>query len=498
MNRREFIASTGALLSIGSFAKTVPPEKYNVLFIAIDDLKPLLGCYGDPLAHTPNIDRLAQEGLVFKRAYCQQAICGASRASLLTGRRPDTTGVYYNPTHFRKNLPDIATLPQHFKNSGYHTQALGKLFHGRNVADEVSWSVPTDWHHHALPYHNQESLDKVITIERGGQTRRSGPSWEASQNDDHEHNDGMMADAAIEFLKNPGDKPFFLAVGFHKPHLPFVAPQKYFDLHPLKKFKLARNPKPTKGVPPMAVQNWGELRNYSDIQDKGPLADKQALELIRAYYAAASFADAQVGCILDALDKEGLRDNTIVVLWGDHGWHLGDHGLWCKHTNFENAVHAPLIVSVPGMKTTGAVSEALIEFVDIYPTLAELCGLPTPDGLEGHSFVPVIKEPKRRWKKAAFYQYPRRLPDGRYSMGYCVRTERYRLTEWVTRDTIDAPNNDEVIALELYDYVKDPLETVNLAQQAEYATTVKELTDILHAGWRNSLPGPSGKGKRTS
>lgn len=327
LSRRDLIlAGVGAAFSRAPFprvfrsayaaktnAKTWPTAvtKPNVLFIAVDDLRPLLGCYGDSQAHTPHIDRLAKEGLLFKRAYCQQAICSPSRSSLLTGRRPDTTRVYYNQTHFRTHIPNVVTLPQHFKAHGYHTQSLGKVYHGKSLDDERSWSVPSAWFTNAPPYHMPESLARVTTITRQGRTRRTGPSWECSDNDDHAHNDGQIADAAIETLQKLKDTPFFLAVGFRKPHLPFVAPKTYFDLHPSEKFRLPANDEAPQGAPAWAMHNWGELRNYVDMPEKGPLSREKAIELIRAYYAATSFIDAQIGRVLKALDENGLRQNTV-------------------------------------------------------------------------------------------------------------------------------------------------------------------------------------------
>jgi iduronate 2-sulfatase len=463
-------------------------SRTNVLFIAVDDLRPAVGCYGDPLAHTPNIDQLAREGVVFTRAYCQQAICGASRASLLTGRRPDTTGVYYNQTHFREHIPDAITLPQHFKSHGYHTRSIGKVYHSRQMDDAVSWSVPSTWFSEVPPYHTAEALARVTTIVRQGRTRRTGPSWEASDNEDSVHKDGHIAEAAVQAIRELKERPFFLAVGFRKPHLPFVAPKKYFDLHPLRKFSLPTHRTAPRGAPSVAMHNWGELRNYTDIPDSGQLTEEKSFELIRAYYAATSFIDAQIGRVLNALDVEGLRDPTVVVLWGDHGWHLGDHGIWCKHTDFERATHSPLIFRAPHVGASGVHSDALVEFVDIYPTLVALCGLPLPDGLEGASLDPLFENPKRPWKKAAFSQYPRRTPDGQFAMGYSMRTPRYRLTEWRTRDSMYAPNNDEVVGLELYDYLEDPDETVNRAGLPENAALVKELREVLRGGWQKALP----------
>lgn len=308
-----------------------------------------------------------------------------------------------------------------------------------------------------------------------------GPSWDAPDVGDDELRDGQTAVAAMDALRKVKGKPFFLAVGFFKPHLPFIAPKRYFDLYPKEKIDLVDYPSPPEGVPELALHNFGELRNYQDIPEKGPVSHEKALELIRAYYASTSYTDAQLGRVVGELDRLGLRDDTVIILWGDHGYHLGDHGLWNKHTNFEKAVHVPLIISVPGQKRAGAKSPRLVEFVDIYPTLCELCDVPPPDGLEGTSFAPLIENPDRPWKKAAFSQYPRTARDVGRAMGYSIRTERYRLTEWKVPGT-------DFHEVELYDYETDPNESVNLASRPEHKAVVARLTKMLHAGWRAALP----------
>ena len=457
-------------------------QKFNVLFIAVDDLRPELTCYGGQ-AKSPNLDALAGRGLLFERAYCQQAVCSPSRTSMLTGRRPDTTRIYDLETHFRTTIPDVVTLPQYFKNNGYFTQSFGKVYHGR-LDDPPSWSVP-----HTPNGANQYADAKVIAAlkgegadmsEVGGKTK--GPAWEIAECEDSQLPDGWIADHAIEALRKikDGGKPFFLAVGFLKPHLPFVAPKKYFDLYPpAEAIDLSPNPKPAKDVPPIALTNFGELRAYTNMpKGKQPVTDQQGRELRRAYYAALSYMDAQAGRVLAELDKLGLRENTIVVIWGDHGWHLGDEGIWTKHTNFEIATRAAMMISIPGMKHAGEKTSALTEYVDIYPTLVELCGLKQPNGLEGTSFVPLIEDPSRPWKKAAFSQYPR---EQKNVMGYSIRTDTWRYTEWVTRDA-----KREVIARELYDQENDPLEKVNIAAQQPEA--VKRLSEQLAKGWKGALP----------
>ena len=489
-------------------------KKYNVLFIAVDDLKPILGCYGSAVVKSPNIDALAAKGLVFNRAYCQQAVCSPSRTSLMTGRRPDSTQVWDLVTHFRNaGLPDVVTLAQHFKNNGYHTEAMSKIYHP-GYDDPPSWSEPT-WMPRqpgGVEWHDPESVkrlrerraaaagDEAPKAKKGKKGKAvsrdvRGPAWEAYDAPDDDYLDGSTANHAVETLQQRAkekDKPFFVAVGFLKPHLPFVSPKKYWDLYKESDIKLADNPQPPKDVPPMAMTTWGELRAYEFIPKEGPLSDEQARKMVHGYYAAVSFLDAQVGKVLGELDRLGLRENTIVILWGDHGWHLGDHGQWCKHTNFEEATHAPLIISVPGQKTAGSKSDALVEFVDIYPSLAELCGLPPPQGAEGVSFVPVIEQPSRSWKPAALSQYPR----AGGVMGYTMRTDKYRYTEWVRgpRDgrKVEAgwPTKweQEVVGRELYDHEKDPEENVNLAGQEGMKGQVDELSRVLHGGWREAKP----------
>jgi len=498
VTRRQFFGTsmagiTGATLlgSIPDLANTAPAKvsKHNVLFIAVDDLKPNLGCYGDPLAKSPNIDRLAAKGLVFTRSYCQQALCSPSRTSLLTGLRPDTTRIYELETHFRKTIPNVVTLPEQFKRHGYHTQAFSKIYHG-GLDDPQSWTVP-HWAPQRPGYATPEGLEIMERLRKEAtaagkniQDRRQAPRglpWEAPDVPDNALADGATADKALEVLREVKDRPLFLAVGFLKPHLPFVAPKKYWDMYDKNKFTLADNPNPPKDSPPIAWTSWGELRAYYGMPKQGPLTDEQARNMIHGYYAAASYTDAQIGRVVDELDRLGLRDNTVIILWGDHGWHLGDHGFWCKHTNYEQAVRAPLLISVPGQKTAGQKSDALVEFVDICPTLFDLCGVPLTDGLEGTSFKPLIENPQRPWKKAAFSQYPHGMKGRGQMMGHSLRTDRYRLTEWLSKDKGEGE-------IELYDYQTDPGENVNIAGRPENAELVKQLTKLLHDGWRAALP----------
>jgi arylsulfatase A-like enzyme len=491
-------ALTGTLLGIcvalvfhPSFTSAAegPAPKPNILFIVVDDLRPELGCYGRNYIRSPNIDRIAARGMVFNRAYCQQAVCSPSRSSLMTGVRPDTTKVWDLNTHFRAALPDVVTLGQHFKQHGYFVQGMGKIYHG-GFDDPPTWSVP--WQtpkaakyalpeNHALDQRQYEGEpDGDVKSKPRKNTR--GPAFEGADVPDDTFQDGQVAELAVSTLRDLSKKrePFFLAVGFIRPHLPFVSPKKYWDLYDPAPIQLAPNKFRPKQAPDYAVLPGGELRNYHGIPE-GSIPDDLARRLKHGYYAAISYTDAQIGRVLDELDRLGLREKTIVILWGDHGWKLGEHDAWCKHSNVENDVNAPLILSVPGMKNPGAHTDALVEFVDVYPTLSELAGLPLPKHLEGTSFIPLLEEPQRQWKSAAFSQYPRSQQGG--LMGYSMRTDRYRFTVWV-----DRRDHLKVDAFELYDHRTDPQENENVAGRPENAALVSELTAKLNAGWEAARP----------
>ena len=452
--------------------------KPNVLLICVDDLKPLLRCYGDKIVQSPNIDRLAQRGMLFEKAFCNQAVCSPSRNALLTGLRPQTLGIYDLPTNFRQSVPDAVTLPQYFKANGYRAEGLGKIFHvgHGNVNDEASWSVP---HYspktisYALKENNPpESTREQALFENKKEAWKlpRGAPTENAEVPDHRYGDGMIAEEAIQRLaaaKAKPEEPFFLAVGFLTPHLPFVAPKKYWDLYDPASFKLPELQKAPEGAPEFAPSSWGELRQYKDMPDKGPVTTEQAIHLIHGYHAATSYMDAQLGKVLDALNSNGFAENTIIVLWGDHGWHLGDHGMWCKHTNYEQATRIPLIVAAPGVPP-GQRTQALVETVDIYPTLAELASLPAPAKRDGRSFASVLTNPGTHTRDHAIHVYPR----GEGWIGRAIRTQRHRLVEW--KKPGEAP---ESAILELYDYETDPAETKNLA--AEQPQVVAELRKLL-------------------
>ena len=450
--RRDFL-STSLKAGAAAFTTGLLPKRhlnaegqYNVLFIIVDDLRPMLGCYGHPEMHTPNIDRLVQRGTLFNRAYCQFPVCNPSRTSILTGLRPETNGVQDNYAYFRDTVPNVITFPQHFKNHGYHTRSIGKIADNRTARyDELSWSAPI-W---------------IAGLTLYSKFR----SWRALDVADDELRDGQIAKRAVEVLEEIKDLQFLLAVGFHKPHLPFNAPTKYYELY---------NTPVTDQVPHVVPHSKHEIRGYYDIPSgEEPLSEEKTLELIRGYMAATSYMDAQVGRVLDQLDMLGLTEKTIVVLCGDHGFHLGEHETWGKRTLFEVALRSPLIVSIPGQEHIGIKTDALVELVDIYPTLCDACRLPIPEQLEGLSMVPVIREPTSPWKSAAFSKV------GKENGKRSIRTERYRYIEQAKNASLGR---------ELYDHNTDPDEKVNIANLPENSTLVSHLSEQLRAGWQAALP----------
>ena len=435
----------------------------NVLFIAADDLRPELGVYGTR-AITPHIDALAAMGVTFNRAYCQYPVCNPSRASLMSGLRPDTIGIWNLSEGIRTHVRDVVTLPQHFKNNGYFAQGFGKIFHN-GFNDSKSWSVPF-----------REAAFDYFT----------GKSWSMVTRNLDRLPDAVTSDRAIEALGSLKDRtePFFLAVGFIRPHLPFKAPASFFDMYPIESINLPDNYFRTQNLPDIAIMQVDELGSYSDILSRSSISDQQAKELIRAYLACVSYVDEQVGRILEALDELGLRENTIIVFWGDHGFHLGENRLWSKAMNFNICGRSPLIVSAPGHSQAAVKSDALVEFVDIYPTLCELAELPTPEVLEGLSFAPLLENPSRPWKTAAFYQHTATSLASRYPMGYTIKTDQFRYTEW----TQVSRNVKEVVARELYDHSIDLGENVNVAEDPNNAEVIARLSARLAAGWREALP----------
>ncbi len=426
-----------------------PSERLNVLFVAVDDLRPELGCYGHPKVRSPHIDRLAARGMRFDRAYCQFSVCNPSRASLLTGLRPDRTRVLDNNTFFRKVLPDAVTLPERFRREGYFTARVGKIFHGTaDMEDPRAWD--------SASYPSGTPAGRKGEGRNLTEGRVKWCSWLAAEGDDEDQADGQIAREAVAILEAKRDRPFFLAVGFHKPHDPFVAPRRYFEPYPLEALELPKEPAGRSPDLPHALGGWkAEFDRWGD---------RERLEFLRAYYACVTFMDAQLGKVLDALDRLGLRERTVVLLFGDHGYHLGDRGWWNKNTVFERSALSPLVVAAPGMKAAGRPCARLVEFVDFYPTLLELCGLAPQPGLDGKSFRPLLDDPDLPWKQEVFTQVWR----GKFA-GKSVRTEHWRYIEW----------DDGKRGRELYDHEADSGEWKNLADDPAHAATVAALSEKM-------------------
>ena len=432
-----------------------PKRRPNVLFIATDDMNNALGCYGHPVVKSPNLDRLAARGIRFDRAYTQFALCSPSRSSLMTGLGPDTTKIYNLQKHFREVIPNVVTLSQCFKNNGYFAARVGKIYHYGNPGD-----IGTDglddapsWNHKVNPKGIDKAEEPRITNhtpERKGLGSQIG--FYASPAPDEQHTDGLVAAEIIKLLEQNKDKPFFLAAGFYRPHCPYIAPKKYFDLYPPEKLEpIPFTEGENKIAPPWAY--WTDPPNWN-------MSRRQMQEALQAYYASISFVDANVGKLLDALDRLNLTDNTIIVFWSDHGYGTGEHGQWMKQTVFDAATRLPLIIAAPSPKTKGKGCPRTVELLDLYPTLADLCGLSNvPQNLHGKSLRPLLDNPNAKWDRPAISQVAR----GQKVMGYSIRTERYRYTEW----------NDGKDGDELYDYQTDPKELKNLAQNAKLKTELQ-------------------------
>lgn len=465
------IVLTSILLVGHQRVKAQTASRPNVLFIAVDDLRSNDGNFA---AITPNIDRLAKKGVVFNRAYCQQAVCGPSRASVLTGRRPDVTKVWDLKTHFRQALPDAVTLPQYFKQHGYAARNVGKIYHdSKEAQDPVSWSAPE------IKAITDAAGPKYVLPENqptNGSWKKA--SWECLEVPDTAYVDGQVARAAVNVIRELKDSSFFLAVGFRRPHLPFSAPKRYWDLYNPREIPLPSPDSAPEAAPKIALHDGVELRGYNDIPDSGAIPVTKIQQLRHGYYASISYIDAQIGRLIDELEQQGLMENTVIVLWSDHGFHLGELGLWAKTTNFEMDTRVPLIICSPQVGVKESNTEALVELIDIYPTLAELAGLAIPDELEGKSMVPLLKDPTRPWKKAAFSQFPRPWMyknEPKY-MGYSVRTKEYRYTEWVNM------GDGAVESKELYHYSPSTLEKRNLAGSKEHSRIEKSMMKLLKQG----------------
>ena len=486
------IAGTVVALVTSTVCEAASKEsgKLNILFLASDDMRPQLACYGDPVAKSPNLDKLASRGTVFTRAYCQQALCSPSRISLLSGRRPSTTGIHEIGPTLRSHLPDVVTLPQHFKNNGWFTRSLGKIYH-IGIDDPDSWSLPS-WISKAPRY--GPANDAVVKAyayglrKAGKEVPRKGkdapyfrgPAFEAVDCGDDDLVDGTIAAegvVALRQLAEKPDQPFFLAVGFLNPHVPWVSPKKYWNLYNPAEIPLPDNQYLPKDAPGYAARSGDDFYWYNNVPKDRRITPEFGRQCLHGYLAAISYVDVCVGRVLDELDRLGLRDNTIVVFWGDHGYYMGEHSWWGgKHNNYEGATRAPLIVSVPGMKGAGRKCDALVEFVDIYPSLAQLCGLPRPEGLEGMSFKSQLDDPQvPRNGKVALSEYPK---GG--LLGIAMRTDRYRYVEWTDK-------SGDVAARELYDHRADPQENENIAENPQYAQLLTQLSLQLHAARKTAF-----------
>ena len=491
-------------------------EKPNVLFVSIDDLRPELGCYGNTEITTPHLDAFALRGMAFTRAYCQAAVCAPSRASVFTGLRPDTTRVWDLRGKFRKNLPDVVTIPQHFHKHGYYTVSMGKIFHN-HMPDRVSFDepdlrpekyrTPEMIDREPESFYHDEELNRELAEVRQRRLKKNpnayadgwayGRSTESYDAPDSEFYDGAQTDLAIETLARLKQKqePFFLALGYYRPHLPFVAPTKYWDLYDRESISLASNPFLPKDSPIMAMNSAYELKGCYDLEHvKHPsvasLTEDEARILKHGYYASVSFVDACFGKLMKGLKDLGLDDNTIVVVWGDHGWKLGEHGSWCKQTNYNIDTQVPLLVHVPGQKATGVACDRLVELVDLYPTLCDAVDIPIPANLEGKSFAPLLDEPSLDWKTAAFSQFhrgPRVTPDQGDYMGLSMVTSRYHYVQWQDWDD-DKKLTGDLQAVELYDLEIDPNENQNIANTVDGKRLIARLSVKLKRGWRDAVP----------
>lgn len=484
----------------------------NILFIPVDDLRPDIGAYGDTVVITPNIDRLAKEGVIFTRTYCQQAVCNPSRASLLTGLSPDSIKVWDLRTNFRDHVPGVVTLPQYFKNNGYHTVGIGKTFHN-NIPDTLSWTEKP--HIDGYPfdpdavYLLEENISRVEEkrleyIEKGIDRIDQLGHWyiktvatEIADVPDDAYFDGAQTTLAIEKLKEfkNMDTPFFLSVGYYRPHLPFNAPKKYWDLYDRESIPLAENQVLPEDSPEFAMNMGYELRGYEDFRHlpmpgEDVLTKEEQQLLKHGYYASVSYVDAQVGRLLDELERLGLAENTIVVLWGDHGWKLGEHASWCKQTNYEVDTRVPMIFSGPGVVAKGESCNAITEFLDIYPTLCELAGLDVPEHLHGKSVKPLLEKPGESWDNIAFSQFlqgrfgrSKNKFEGREFMGYAMRTQHYRYIEWYEWNPV-SNSKEAFLEAELYDQKTDPHENTNLSNYPANKYLIDSLSLMMKKEWR--------------
>ena len=491
--------------------------KPNVLFVSIDDLRPSLGVYGDSIAITPNIDALAGEGITFRQTFCQSAVCAPSRASLMTGLRPDSTEVWHLGDKFREIKPSTVTMPQHFSKNGYYTVNLGKIFHNY-MPDSISWDEPDirpsrylqpDWiGRDGETFYISEEVNKSQAIKRDSLLKlrpiryadgwNTGPAWEAADVHDTLYYDGAQTKLAKKTLTRLAkmDKPFYFGMGYFRPHLPFAVPKKYWDLYNRDSIPLPVNSERPENSPSFTMNSMYELRHYDGFNDIGHptssyrMAQDTTRILRHGYYASVSYVDALLGDLVNHLKELDIYDNTIIVVWGDHGWKLGDHNSWGKMTNYNIDLQVPLIVRYPDQKNKGKQTFAMTELVDIFPSLCELAGIEVPDYMQGTSFVPVLENPDRAWKQAAFSQFHRRpkvSADGGRYMGYSINTPKYHYIEWYTWNH-KTKKRGEYVSAELYDRKEDPNETLNITDLETSKEIVKALSTQLEGGWKQAVP----------
>lgn len=492
-------------------------KKHNVLFISIDDLRPTLGVYGDTIAISPNIDTIASEGIVFKEAFCQAAVCAPSRASLMTGVRPDSTRVWHLGDKFREINPVAITMPQHFSKFGYHTVNLGKIFHNY-MPDSVSWDEPDlrpskylreDWlkrdgetyyidpEVNASQRRKRDSLLKLRPI-RYADGWNTGPAWEAADVNDTMYYDGAQNKLAIQTLTrlSKSNKPFYMGLGYFRPHLPFTVPKKYWDMYDPNQIPLSNHQELTENAPAQSMNSMYELRHYDGFGHiSHPFESRKlGMDTIRTlrhgYYASVSYVDKLIGDLTQHMKKIGIYENTIIVIWGDHGYKLGDHNSWGKMTNYNIDLKVPIIIRYPDQPNKGKQAHGIVELVDLFPTLCEISGIEVPEYMQGSSLVPLIENPERQWKRAAFSQFHRRpkvSADGKRYMGYAMNTKKYHYIEWYDWDPVNG-RKGQLRNIELYDREKDPHEKVNIAQNEALSSTVKELSSQLEKGWKAARP----------
>lgn len=509
-----------SLLAFAFFAcdeTDAPKKKPNILFVSIDDLRPSLGVYGDSIAHSPHIDQLASEGFTLRNVFTQSAVCAPSRASLMTGLRPDSTRVWHLGDKFREINPGTVTMPQYFSKYGYYTVNIGKIFHNY-MPDSVSWDEPDlrparfvkpEWlGRDGETFYISEEVQKSQEVKRDSllQLRpiryadgwNTGPAWEDADVADSMYYDGAQTELAKKTLSRLAtmDEPFYMGLGYFRPHLPFAVPKKYWDLYDRDQLPLANNPEIPIGAPVHTMNSMYELRHYDGFNHIGhPTSDYRMGEdtvriLRQGYYASVSYVDALLGDLFSHMKKLGIYESTIIVVWGDHGWKLGDHNSWGKMTNYNIDLKVPVIVRYPDQPNRGAQTHAFTELVDLFPSLCELAGVDVPIYMQGTSFVPLIENPERPWKKAAFSQFHRRpkvSADGQRYMGYSINTPEYHYIEWYGWDHENGIRGEFKVA-ELYDAIKDPYETMNIAQRPGNEQIVSELSQQLSAGWKEALP----------